>query len=168
MVSGLASIFSAGGVQVRGNRILLTICPAAIALAGCSPATHDKPAPAMTAKEIVGFCSPFTAANSDRMLEFSLPGSVELTERAPFPGAGDQDILAAKHVRVSRGTFVIEPATMKVTVDVAGTQTTYVAYSPPGMDQCVLVHGTPAAADLTDSWFGDLPTSDNAEDSDPE
>jgi len=136
------------GQAMGAGAPVATLLLIAIGLTACGPAPRTRLNPRESAARTVISCSPFTDLSGKRGLTFSSPNGVRLSG---FVGGSDP---AAKRFTVSKGTFTVDPATMVVTVDVAGTRSIYVAY-PVSTDDCVLVSGPAERADLTSSWFTD-------------
>ena len=91
------------------------------------------------------------------MIEFIGPSKVRLTELiSPQDADHPVDVWTSKKITKTDGTYTIDDTAQTIIVVVGGVRTTYLAYTPPGIDGCMLISGSPSAADLVNSWFGTL------------
>jgi hypothetical protein len=128
---------------------------AAIALiaggAGCKrhvtpPSPSDPPSAAPEpVRQIIAECGPFTSADGRWMLDFAFPDTVTLGPLSSKP-----------HPPGQRGTFALDEARRQVRVSLGGEVRAYSAYLPNASQDCFLLEGAPASADLTKSWFGQV------------
>ena len=89
------------------------------------------------------------------MLEFRFPDTVLLTElSAPPSGSVGESVLSSHHVVKRTGTFAIDDHAHTVTLEFGGVRQAYLAWAPDAFDDCILLKGSPTAADLTQSWLG--------------
>ena len=134
--------------------------PCIVALTACSPQHSDKRIAALTPKEMISVCGAFTDAESHRMLNLEHPNIAILTALLPEAIADNEDVISSRRVMKRKGTFSLDPNAPTLTIDIDGSKMTYIGFAPPGLSGCMLVNGTSSNADLTESWFADIDSSD--------
>jgi hypothetical protein len=97
-------------------------------------------------------CSPFYSFSGGEYLEFENDAVIETKQQ---PGDSDRTVSV-------RGAYVVLGSRRVVRITVGGSTREYALVVPTDGDQCILAAGAEHAADLKQSWYGEL--GDDAED----
>jgi hypothetical protein len=159
-----------GASQISWPYTILMV--AGLATAGWYLHAHQSKTPEpppLRVTDWLDHCSPFESLDGMRALEFSINDrSVKMTEAEI--GESAVGALAAKHPKITNGTWNADEATKQVVVNFnAGglsIESSYVLAITFSEDQCILTAGAITSSDLQNSWFG-TPYFEPDDDRDP-
>lgn len=126
-------------------------------LYGCWPFVgYQQAEPAKPLKigvqEWLDYCSPFETLNGQRTLTFTVADHSVVAAIAP-PEEKAKGAFLADHPQKTRGVWVADAGTGRVSVVISGSKSQYTLLIPFSEDQCILVLGSLSGADLTSSLF---------------
>jgi hypothetical protein len=102
--------------------------------------------------EWLDYCFPFEALNGQRMLTFTVEDRSVIAAEALEDERAKGAFFAA-HPHETKGAWVADEETHRVSVEIDGSKSEYTLLVPFGRNQCILVSGSLSGADLTNSMF---------------